>query len=969
MMQVILGRSTLAIGIVLAAFMSGLALGSYLIGKYSDRSRNSLRLYAFYEIGTGLAAFVATFLLGRLIPLNVWAHTNFGNSPLVLAICQFLIALTPLMIPTILMGATLPILSRIVVTQLSKVERDLGRLYAINTVGAVIGSLASGFFLIKHLGVHGAVYFAVIGNLAVGALAWLASARSDILNAASPASLSESSIQPPPMDAPTRRKFRIILGVFALSGFASFAYEVFWTRSLVFLMGNTTYAFSLMLTAFLSGIALGGYGIRFVAERFRNPLRLFAIIEVLIGIFSAASLPLLFSIVQSAVIRAIIYLMSGHLGLLALSDFGVALVIMLVPATLIGATFPLMGRVFLDDLTNTGTTVGKVYAVNTVGNVLGALLSGLLILPLMGIQKGILLMATLNIFLGIVIAFSRRKNALATTAATTIVFIVLALGLFRTSINFQFPSEKQTQQDAVLFYKEGSLVTTKVWTSTELDDKIMSIDGINIGGTENTDYKQQILAHLPKLLLKSYRSELSIGLGSGILAGESTRHAGLQRMVCVELARGVVEGARYFSEENFNIVKNPRACIVIDDVINFLHMTKERYDIISADEKTARQYASNSMSYSKDYYMLLMQHLTPGGLVIQWVPTDLPSSQYALAIRTFLDAFPHVMLWYFPPVGRSNFTNTFLVGSNKHIDIDPSWMRQELETNPVSFQGIRKYGLTTADSILAHFIASEETLRRAIPPGPINSFEMPIYEFYSPRDYATPRQERELTNHEWLLSFRGQDYDRFVAKDTTSPNAAHLNAAFQAEGVFLKGHALELKGWKDPTLVPYYEQAIGMAPWDMNLRNEVAISFYIFAKECAARGDYPRAATYFRRATEIFPESPEFHYQYGVMMLQFMNNANPSIKEFQQALSLNPSFVPALRSLGAIYASLGNMDKALELWQKALALNPNDVIALIFNGQYLMKHTGSSEEGMEYLRRAYSLAPKNPTVLKAYQLL
>ena len=164
---------------------------------------------------------------------------------------------------------------------------------------------------------------------------------------------------------------RLILWTFAFSGFASFAYEIFWTRSLVFLVGNTTYAFSLMLAAFLTGIALGGYGIRFVVKRTRRPLMLFAAIEILIGIFSAASLPLLFSITKSGAAQSFISSMSGQLGSLVLSNFGVAVLLMLPPATLIGTTFPLMGRIFVDDLKSTGAVVGKVYSVNTVGNVLG----------------------------------------------------------------------------------------------------------------------------------------------------------------------------------------------------------------------------------------------------------------------------------------------------------------------------------------------------------------------------------------------------------------------------------------------------------------------------------------------------------------------------------------------------------------------------------------------------------------------
>ena len=967
MMLPIFGRSALAVGTVLAAFMLGLAIGSYFLGKLSDRSRNPLRLYAFYELGIGGAAFLASVLLTRSTPVYLWAHMTFGDSSLEFAICRFLIAFVPLLAPTILMGATLPILSRIVVTQLARVERDLGRLYAINTVGAVAGSLASGFFLIGHIGLHDTVYCAVAGNLTVGVLALLASSRFRVPNAGPLTSSPESPALAPSSDnRGGGTAYRIILWSFALSGFASFAYEVFWTRSLVFLVGNTTYAFSLMLVAFLSGIALGGYGIRFAAARFKNHLRLFAALEILIGVFSASSLPILFSIVTSESVRSLISRMSGQLGFLVLSNFGVALILMLIPATLIGATFPLIGRIFLDDLKNTGTTVGKVYAVNTLGNVLGALLPGLVILPFLGIQKGILLMAALNVCIGIVAAFSRRKRALAVAMATAAAFAVCAVLLTHTSLGFQFPSEFQTAKDETLFYREGGLVTTKVWASADTGYKIISVDGIGIGGTSDSDYKQQILAHLPKLLLKSYRSELTVGFGSGILAGESGRHTALQRIVCVELARGVVEGARYFTHENYDILNDPRTALVVDDIADFLQTSRERFDIISADEKTTGKYASNSMSYSKDYYALLREHLAPGGLVIQWMPADLPPSQYRLAMRTFLDSFPHVCLWYFPPVGRFAMSNTFLVGSNDPIDINAAWMRQAMEKNPEAFEGIRKYGLTTAESILAHFVATDETLRTAFPPGPVNSFERPYYEFYSPRDYAVPSSERSRANHEMLMSFRGVDTPATLTKRVSPPDKARLDDAFRAEGIFFAGYALQLQGEMNPSVMQYYDRAIGTAPGNMSLRNEVVAYLNNEVQAYFSRGDTVSALACRRRAAELYPENAEVHYDYALMLL-YVNETETGIAELRRALTLNPISVPALRNLGVAYAGRGQMDTAVELWRQALAIDPDDVETLVFFGSYLAEQKGS-REGVEYLKRAYRLAPHNPQVVDRHTL-
>ncbi len=964
MMMLIFGRNVLAVGIVLAAFMSGLALGSYLLGKYADRSRNPLRLYALYETGVGLTAFGSSFLLTRITPLYVWVNGMFGGSTVAFAAIRFVIAFSLLIVPTVLMGSTLPILSRVVMRRLSRIANELGRLYAINTVGAVAGSLAAGFYLIGRLGLQGAVDVAVVGNLAVGAAAWLASNRIaplgktlDPTSPAEQASAHESR-------AEERHIYHLVLYAFGLSGLASFAYEIFWTRSLVFLLGNTTYSFTLMLTAFLSGIALGGYCIRFVADRVKSPLRLFAVIEVLIGAFSAIAMPLLFYIVRSESVRSILDHMSGRLWPLAISNFGIALAIMLVPATLIGTTLPLLGRIFVSDLRSTGTTVGKIYAVNTLGNVAGALLPGLLIMPLIGIQKGILLMAVLNVSLGIVLMLSRRKHSLAAVFAASSAFIAFVFVLPHIPVSFQFPSEYQQPRDEVLFYKEGGLVTTKVWQSADTGYKVISVDGINIGGTSDSDYKQQILAHLPKLLLKSYSSELSVGLGSGILIGESGRHSGLKKIVCVEIAEGVVEGAGRFATENYDILNDPRVSIVVDDVSDFLRTTKDRYDIISADEKTAGRYASNSFSYSREYYSLLKRHLSPGGLVVQWVPTDLPPSQYTLAVRTFLSEFPHVMLWYFPPVGSFTMPNTFLVGSKEPLTIDPAWIDQVMLTDAGSFQGIRKYGLTDAGKVLAHFVADEGTLRRFLPSGPINSFEHPYFEFYSPRDYAVPEAERALSNHEFLTAMRGPDFERYVIGGTSGQEAYGLKTAFQAEGVFLRGHEAVLRGLPAAEVNRYFDESLNTENQDGNLRDEILSDLYSESRDSYFRGDYQEALALISRAAGTFPESYEVHNDYGQMLWK-MGQPDFAMSELQRSLALNPRFVPALRALASLSAERGQVSEATEEWKEALALDPNNVPTLIGYGIYLAE-LKSGAQATENVKKAYRLDPEDPAVIDGY---
>ena len=295
MLTQVFGTTATAVGVVLAAFMSGLALGSWLLGKAADRNPNPLRFYAFLEIGIGLTALVTHLLLTRITPAYITLYEISGHSETMFAVARFVLAFGLVTIPTFLMGATLPVLAKFVVRRLATAGADLSTLYAINTVGAVTGVLACGFYLIGAYGIHLSVYLAVAGNLGLGLIAWFASSQTNTMPAI-PEPPSRATIKPASSiaQAPSSKTYALVLFALFLSGLTSFAYEIYWTRSLVFLLGNSTYALTTMLTAFIAGIALGGYLVRLVVDRVVDRLALFGWIQVLIAVSSAAALPLLF---------------------------------------------------------------------------------------------------------------------------------------------------------------------------------------------------------------------------------------------------------------------------------------------------------------------------------------------------------------------------------------------------------------------------------------------------------------------------------------------------------------------------------------------------------------------------------------------------------------------------------------------------------------------------------------------------
>ncbi|MGD8482157.1 MAG: fused MFS/spermidine synthase [Gammaproteobacteria bacterium] len=834
MMTHVFGSTAVAVGTVLAAFMSGMALGSWYIGRLADRRGNPLRLYAWLEIGIAAAALASHLALERMDAVYPALYGVLGKSESLLAAIRFLAAFLLVMAPTVMMGATLPVLSRLLITAPERVGARLALLYSVNTLGAVTGVLVTGFYLIGAFGLHLPVYAAAAGNLLIGFFAWIASGRSSEPAAATPPSGgNRRTVEQEAREGPGPVTLKIVLLGLGISGFTSFAYEIYWTRSLVFILGNSTYALTTMLSAFLTGIGLGSYLVRFAINRHVDRVAVFGWIQVMLGVFSALALPLLFSFDDPQALSRSLAGIADQAEALVLSSFGIAFLVMIVPAALIGATFPLVGDLAVRRMSETGASVGKVYAINTAGNVLGAILPGVLLLNWLGIQKGILAMATLNLGLGMVVLAMRLLGPARHPAWRLIlptIFAASVLVMSRTPIQFQFPSQGEQRRDQTLYYREGPLATTKVYLDPVTGEKSMSVDGIVIGGTGNTEFKQLLLAHLPRLLIDDTARELSVGLGSGILAGESALYQDLREITVVEIEPSVIEGAAWFREENHDVLDDPRLRIVGDDIGNFLRISKDRYNVISADEKTADEYASNGFSYSRDYYELLRDHLAPGGLVAQWVPATLPPRQYRMILNTFASSFPYVQLWYFLPAKRLGPFNSVLVGSRQPVPIDVGDVRRRFAANREALASLAPYGLTSPEALLPHFVADERVIRDAVADALLNSLDYPRYEFYHPWEYAADKVNKVIENQAFILGLKRKayvDYFAELSSDVTSTDK--LRQTFAAEFRYLEAFQQYLQGLSLEENYRLFDSVLAQAPWNDSLRARIYAQYRYLA--------------------------------------------------------------------------------------------------------------------------------------------
>lgn len=959
MMTHIFGGTVLAVSTVLAAFMTGLALGSYYLGKKSDGTGNPLKRYAVYEVGIGLAGLITLLLLNQIGPLSVWMTQTFGYSSVLFGIGRFIVVFLLILVPTTLMGATLPILSRFMIKRLENMGRSLGSLYVSNTLGAVCGALVAGFYLIGSLGIHHSIYLAVALNIGVGVVSWLAAkdakpAPSD----AEPLKTEAENAREIPHPSPLQQRQRLLLlGGFALSGVTSFAYQVLWTRALVFYVGNSTYAFTIMLTTFLVGIAIGGYLVRFFVDRLQDSMRCFAWVQVGIGLSAVVAMPLLNLAVGSTGLMSWLTAWDLSWGSELLMRFLISFILVLVPTILVGMTFPLVGKILVTDLDRTGEDVGKVYAVNTLGNIVGALLPAFVLIPWWGINKGILVMAAVNVAIGFVLLAYGGVRLTRWRHLAPAGIAVLVVAVLGTPLSSQFSSDTESPGDEVLYYREGVVATTKVYVQRSTGEKHISVDGIQIGGTnEEIDFKQQWLAHLPKLLMDDYRTELSIGFGSGILVGESAKHSALEKIVGVEIAPSVVEGAHFFEAENHGVLDSPRVEVVVNDGVNYLLTSKETYDIISTDGKTLPEYGVNGVFFSREYYTLMRDHLAPGGVAIQWIATNYPPQVLRTVLRTFTEIFPHTLLWYAQG-------NCFLVGSNHEIDLDMATVERKLSDPEGPFAGLRKFGITSAPSLLSHLVAAEDVLREHTIDAAVNSLEKPVVEFYDFQDYAAPEAERKRNNLEFLFSIRGTG----AAGDRIRALPDPMAAAYAAEGAYLQGRKLLLRG-KDQTLIhEQFKRALRLDPDSRSVRYHIYVHVMQTVRNLMAAQRYAEAEPYLRQAIDLRPDSTEARSRYG-NVLMVLDQPAKAVSEFEALVALEPDNAEARHQLASIYSAGGQPNRAIVQLRAILRTDPRDAAAL-FSLAHLVAANRSLVEALDLFRQAYLIAPQQPEVIDSYAWL
>jgi spermidine synthase len=638
----IFGATAYAVSTVLASFMAGLALGAHFGGRRAGRIARPLAAYGVLEILVGLICAASPEAFEVLTSAYVrLAHAAPHSLAAITAARAGLTALV-VVVPTVAMGATLPLLSRLVTADALGKQR-LPAIYAINTAGGAFGALASAYAVLPALGVRGTMHAAALTNIAIGLVAIAVGLRDERSPSSASVVIAPSTAAPRPTHAPSMP--RALLALALLSGFLVFAAEVVQTHLLALLIGNSAYAFGLMLAVFLVCLALGAARADKLSKKHGDSALArglaYTALSIALTLPLWAELPRLFLVAGK-----LVHGWTGRELVRALAAFG----ILALPTMWMGSTFPLLLRRIADE-PNVAALVGRLTVANTLGTIAGSVITGYFLLPWLGSQPALIAIAVA--FALAAVAASRmagverreQRRALAIGAAAIVVAVVMpAWDLARLTNGANVYFTAGPPPDSIAFVREdvhGGVTTIArrgALTTMYTNGKFQGDDGPEM-------VAQRHFAHFPSLFLKHEDRVLVVGLGTGTTLGTIASYP-WKRIDVAEISPSIVEAARaFFKGPSLGALDDPRVHLELNDGRNVLLVATEPYDLITM-ELTSVWFAGASSLYSREFYELTRARLTPGGVLQQWVQLHhIRRRELGSIVRTLRSVYPHVALF------------------------------------------------------------------------------------------------------------------------------------------------------------------------------------------------------------------------------------------------------------------------------------------------------------------------------------
>ncbi len=782
----VFGASAWALAAILSAFMAGLALGSFTSGRFGSRLKlDPLAAYGAIELLIGVYALLFPWLLDGAIVLQGRFFFQWVEHHELYGLIRFALCFVVLLVPTSLMGATLPLLASYVARHSAagrgpkkrrkkkakkgppqsdaggaEATRWASLLYGLNTAGAVAGTVLSGFVLVALLGLAGSNASLVAINLGVGLVAIAASRRFPAPAVPKEAVDKErvvgSESEAPASAAHQADLYRLVLGLFLANGVFNLAYEVLWARALALIIGTTTYALSVMLAVFLTGIAAGSLWMTRRLERLEHPLRLLLAIQTAMVLWVLAS-PLLVNALPHVFLRGLWAFGISWGSSLALKCTLSAL--LLLPLTLgMGAVFPLGIKLAFRRTEGLGREIGDLYGINTAGGIAGAFLAGFLVIPALGVERGLAACALGHLAAVTVLVLASRRGreiarasrvkwATAGALALVLAFaarwdpLILASGVYfqpRTfyDSNGRVMLEERMSQASLRYHAEGASATVDVLEAPG-GFRALAINGKSVATSNYYDYRvQRLLGVLPLLLHPEPKRILVIGLGTGMTSGTGSIDPVTESLEIVEITEEVVGATEHFRPWNLGVVDKPITRVIVEDATHYLRFTGKRYDVITSDPIHPFVIGAGDL-YSTDNYRVARSKLETGGVFCQWVPLyQLDDPDIDSILRTFDEVWDNATVWL---TGK----DFILCGARDGYANDFAGFKARAE-NDAYARILRLLGFWTPEEVLSAYVGKLSSLREEFAGAAVNTVERPYLEFSAPRAIFLNTDARNL---------------------------------------------------------------------------------------------------------------------------------------------------------------------------------------------------------------------------------
>jgi spermidine synthase len=947
-----LGNTSYSQAVVLATFMGGLAIGSWWWGKKADTIKRPILLFSLLELAIALYCFFyyPIFEFAKKYFIQFVLTNELESDGLTVLLLKILVSASTILIPTILMGGTLPVLVKFFSERVKDIGKNVSILYFINSLGAVIGTIVAGFYLIQHLGLRNTVYIGALFDFIV-AISFLAVVRQKELTLpVNEAVLKKQKIKILPLIteiAITKKQYHLILLIAFISGVSAMIYEVAWLRLLIPILSSTTYSFTIVLTVFILGITIGSFLIYLFMNRIKKPMLFVAMCQV--GIILSITLSLPFY-------QNIPYLIWKAVGDKGLVEYGTYIslqfyyvfLVLIIPTIFMGMSLPVVTKLVVNKIEQSGKEVGRVFALNTIGTVIGSLLAGLICIPYIGILHTIELGLFFN-GVGAVVLLLQKEIAnmkkqliyLVVLLSSVIVYfssvydsnwmisimtseVARKINREKAPLSFDKYIDKVVMHDEILYYKEGVGGTIIV---AKFEDEVYLYTNGKGDASSIGDIRTQIsLAQTPMILHPSPDSVFVIGFGAGTTIGNVLTHQDVKFAQVAEISPEVIEASLYFEHINEKPLADSRLKVIKDDGISALRLSPYKYDVIISQPSNPWSAGVGNL-FTKEFFEDCNEKLRPGGFVAQWFSLyEMDDKSLQLILRTAQHVFGHISMWH---IGKSDI---LFICSNEPFNFD--LVKAEERYNSVH-EILKKVNINTFSSFLSQeFLSNQQMMSTYSSIGELNSENTPLLELWAPRAYyynhkptsfiELDERKKELDDSELLLkryerekgSLTMEDYLHIGLFQSTGGNQKFgFRMANKNPYVYVAWAQNELKKNSLNKALEYFTKSLEIV-------DTITVVYEQMGEIYMRQNDTDRALRIINIALAKKCVNANLYFMRGTLNLM-QNDIRSATSDFEKAILLNPNHVDAINNLANSLGRDGKYIEVITVLTQAIQTNPD----------------------------------------------